>query len=333
MRRRDFIAVVGGAVVAPALLPLAPFAAGAQDTAIPLIGFLHSGSASAHAELVGAFQEGLKGAGFVDGDNVAIAYQWADDDADRLPALAAELVRSHLAVLAAVGRDPALAAKAATSSMPVVFICSEDPVKLGLVASLARPGGNLTGVDIDTSELTAKRLDLLRALVPAAAHIALLVDPTDVADAESTVRNAEQAARWMGIQIRVLIASTSDEIDAAFDTIRSERLDALLVDLFPFFSGRRVQLVNLASSYAVPTIYGGRQFPQTGGLMSYGASLGEAYRQAGVYTGRILKGESPADMPVVKPTKVELVINLKTAKRLGLAVPPPLLAQAATVIE
>ena len=330
MRRRDFIAFLGGAVTAPTL---APFAAHGQDTGVPVIGFLHLGSAGAYAKLVGAFQEGLKAEGFVDGENAAIAYQWADDDVDRLPALAAELVRSRVAVLATVGRDPALAAKAATSSIPVVFVAGENPVKLGLVLSLARPGGNLTGVNIISSALTAKRLDLLRALVPEAAHLAVLVDPTDAANTEATIRDAETAARWMGMQIRVLNASTSDEIDAAFDTIKTERLDALLVDLIPFFSGRRVQLVNLASSYAVPTIYGGRQFPEAGGLMSYGASLGHAYRQAGVYTGRILKGESPADMPVVQPTKFELVVNVKTAKRLGLDVPPLLLASADEVIE
>ncbi len=329
MKRREFIALLGGAVAAPTL---APFAARAQDTGVPVIGFLHLGSAGAYAKLVGAFQEGLKEAGYVDGENAAIAYQWADDDVDGLPALAAELVRSQVAVLATVGHDPALAAKAATSSIPIVFINGEDPVKLGLVASLARPGGNLTGVRIITSVLTAKRLALLRTLVPDAARVAVLVNPTDVVNTESTVRNAEQAARWMGMQIRVLNASTSDELDAAFDTIKSERLDALFVDLILFFSARRVQLVNLASSYKVPTIYGGRQFPETGGLMSYGASLADAYHQAGGYTGRILKGETPADMPVVQPTKFELVLNLKTAKRLGLDVPPTLLA-IAEVIE
>lgn len=330
MRRRDFITLLGGMVAAPTL---SPFAARAQQPAVPVIGFLHPGSASAYTKLVGAFQDGLKDAGFADGENAAIAYLWTDDQADQLPALAAELVRSQVAVLAAVGDDAASAAKAATGSIPVVFIAGEDPVKLGLVANLARPGGNLTGIRNISSELTAKRLDLLRILVPEAAHVAVLVNPADAANTESTVRNAEQAGRWMGMQIRVLNAGTAEDIDAAFETIKSERLDALLVDLIPFFSARRVQLINLAASYAVPTIYGGRQFPEAGGLLSYGASLPDAYRQAGAYTGRILKGENPADMPVVPPTKFELVINVKTAKKLGLDVPPTLLALADGVIE
>jgi putative tryptophan/tyrosine transport system substrate-binding protein len=236
-------------------------------------------------------------------------------------------------VLVAAGHDAALAAKAATNTIPVVFITGEDPLKLGLVANMARPGGNVTGVDVITSELTAKRLSLLRALVPEATHVALLVDPGDAANAQATVGNAETAAHWMGLQIRVLNAGTPDDIDAAFETIKNERLETLYVEPTPFFEAQRVQLINLAESYSVPAIYGGRQFPEAGGLMSYGASLPDAYRQAGAYAARILKGESPADMPVARPAKVDLVINLKAAKKLGLAVPPDLLSQAKDVIE
>jgi len=330
MRRREFVAFLGGAIAAPAL---APFAACAEDSAVPLVGFLHPATPGAYTELVGAFQEGLKETSFVDGENVAIAYQWADEDVDRLSALAAEFVRSRVAVLAAIGDDAALAAKAAAGAIPIVFVSGEDPVKLGLVISLARPGGNLTGINIINSELTAKRFSMLRALAPEAGRVAVLVNPADVANAEPTVRAAEQAARWMGLQIRVLNASTGEEIDTAFDTIKSEGLDALLVDLTPFFSARRVQLINSAASYAVPAIYGEREFPQAGGLMSYGASLPDVYRRAGAYAGRILKGESPADMAVSQPAKFELVVNLRTAKKLGLEVPPDLLAQAADVIQ
>jgi putative tryptophan/tyrosine transport system substrate-binding protein len=325
-RRELFLLVAGAAALRSSVVR-------AQNPPIPVVGFLHPGAASAYAKLVGAFQDGLKQFGFADGDNVAIAYQWANDDIDRLPALAAELVRSHVDVLAAIGRDPAVAAKGATDSLPIVFVTGEDPIKLGFASSLARPGRNLTGIDIATSALTAKRLALLRQLAPEATRIAVLVDPADAASTAATLANAEQAARWMGLQIRALNASSSDEIDAAFDTIKNERLDVLLVDLAAFFSTRRVQVVNLASSYAVPAIYGGRQFPEAGGLMSYGASLADACRQAGEYVGRILKGESPADMAVAQASKFELVINVRTAKKLGIDVPPALLTHAGDLIE
>lgn len=338
MRRREFITLVGAAAVWPLAAraqnpAVPPTPAVPQNAAMPLVGFLHPGSASAYAELVDAFQEGLQEAGYVDGENVAIAYQWANEDPDQLPALAAELVRSQVAVIAAAGDSAAFAAKAATSAIPVVFLAGADPVQLGLVSGLARPGGNLTGIDIVASGSTAKRLELLRTLMPAATRVGVLVNPTNVVNTESTIKDAQEAARANGMQIRVLIAGTSEDIDAAFDTIMSERLDALLVDFVPFFNDRLVQLVNLAAQNKVPTIYGWRLFPEIGGLVSYGTKLADAYRQAGGYAGRILKGESPATMPVVQPTKFELVLNLKTAKSLGLDVPPALLAQADKVIE
>jgi putative ABC transport system substrate-binding protein len=327
MRRREFIAIFGGAIATW------PLAAHTQQRAMPVVGFLHPSSHTYNPQLVSAFREGLKETGYVEGQNVVIEYRWGDDQVDRLPTLAADLVRRQVAVLATVGHEPVFTAKAATSSIPVLFIAGADPVKLGLVSSLARPGGNLTGVNIITTELTAKRLELLRALMPGAVRIGLLVDPTNVVNTETAVRDAEEAARSIGLKIRVLNASTPSEIDAAFAIIVSERLDALFVDLIPFFSGQRIQLIDLSARYAVPAFYGWRQFPESGGLMSYGTSLADAYRQEGIYAGRILKGEKPADLPVVQPTKFEFVINLKTAKALGLHVPNGLLAVADEVIE
>jgi len=340
--RRDFVLLLGGASGAAALWPLAvraqtPGAAGSPATpakpAIPLIGFLHPGSAGGYAKVLDAFAGGLKTAGYADGDNVAIGYQWGGDDPARLPEMAAELVRSNVAVLVALGHDATLAAKAVTATIPTVFVVGENPVTLGLVANLARPGGNMTGVDADTAQLTAKRLDLLRKLAPDAANVGVLVNPADVAGSQATIASAQQAASFMGMQIRVLIAGTADDIDGVFDTIKNERLDGLLVDATPFFSARLVQLVNLATSYAIPAVYGGRQFAEAGGLISYGASIPDAYRQAGAYAARILKGENPADMPVARPAKFELVINVKAAKKLGIAVPADLLAQADDVVE
>ena len=327
MRRREFIAIFGGAIATW------PLAAHTQQPAMPVVGFLHPSSHTYNPQLVSAFREGLKETGYVEGQNVVIEYRWGDDQVDRLPTLAADLVRRQVAVLATVGHEPVFAAKAATSSIPVLFIAGADPVKLGLVSSLARPGGNLTGVNIITTELTAKRLELLRALMPGAVRVGLLVDPTNVVNTETAVRDAEEAARSLGLKIRVLNASTPSEIDAAFAIIVSERLDALFVDLIPFFSGQRIQLIDLSARYAVPAFYGWRQFPESGGLMSYGTSVADAYRQEGIYAGRILKGEKPADLPVVQPTKFEFVINLKTAKALGLHVPDGLLAVTDEVIE
>jgi putative ABC transport system substrate-binding protein len=330
MKRRTFLTLLGGAAVASAW----PRAARAQKPAMPVIGFLDPTTPDAIADLLRAFRQGLKETGYVEGENVAIVYRFADNQIDRLPELAADLVRWRVAVIAATGGPASvLAAKAATTTIPIVFIAAEDPVRLGLVASLARPGGNLTGFNIISGELAAKRLELLRALVPAATRVAVLVNPANVTFTESTVRDVEAAARALGLQIQVLNAGTSREIDAAFATFVRERPDALFVGLDPFFTSRRVQLVHLATRHAVPATFSGRQFPEIGGLMSYGSNLADAFRQIGVYTGRILKGAKPADLPVVQPTKFEFIINMQTARLLGLAVPPMLLAITDEVIE
>src|SRR5262245_6009927 len=298
IRRREFVFTLGGAAAAW------PLAARAQQAAIPVIGFLHPASPVAWADPLRGLHRGLKDAGFVEGENVAIVYRWAESQLDRLPALAAELVRRQVAVIVAGN-----AAKTATTTVPIVFSSTEDPVGIGLVASLARPEGNLTGVNWFASELAAKRLELLRELMPGAARIALLVEPANARITESTVRDVEAAARSMGLQTRVLNANTSHEIDTAFTTLASERSDALFVGSSSFFNTRRVQLAQWAAHHRVPATYSGRQYVEAGGLMSYGASLTDAYRQMGVYTGRILKGAKPADLPVVQSTKFELVIN------------------------
>jgi ABC-type uncharacterized transport system substrate-binding protein len=325
-KRREFIMLLGGAAAAW------PLAARAQQQAMPVIGFLHSSSPEPYR--LRAFRQGLKDAGFIEGENVAIEYRWADSQIDRLPALAAELVQRRVAVIAASGGMPSiLAAKAATTTIPIVFAIAEDPVRLGLVASLARPSGNLTGINFFGTELAAKRLELLRELVPGAIRIAVLVDPTNATNTETTVGGVEAAARAKGLQIQVLNASNSHEVDAAFATLASERRDALLVGSTAFLADRRVQLAQLAARHAVPAIYVDRQFAEVGGLMSYGASLGDAFRQVGVYAGRILKGAKPADLPVLQSTKFELVINAPTARMLGLTVPDKLLVAADEVIE
>jgi putative tryptophan/tyrosine transport system substrate-binding protein len=322
MRRREFITLLGGTAAAAW-----PRAARAQQPAMPVIGFLHPSSTD--TARLRPFRQGLKDAGFIEGENVAIEYRWADDQADRLPALAAELVQRRVAAIG--GIPSALAAKATT--IPIVFLVGIDPVRLGLVASLARPGGNLTGINAFNTELAAKRLELLRELVPGAIRIAVLVDPTNVPGTDSTLRDVGAAARAMGLQIHVLKASSSLELDAAFATLMSERSDALFVGSTPFLFDRRVQLAQLAARHAVPAIYQDRHHAEVGGLMSYGASLGDAYRHVGVYTGRILKGAKPADLPVVQSTKFELVINVPTARMLGLTVPDKLLATADEMIE
>jgi putative tryptophan/tyrosine transport system substrate-binding protein len=327
MKRREFITLLGGAAAAW------PLAARAQQRAMPVIGFLHPTSLDAYADRLRPFREGLKDAGFIEGENVAIEYRWAENQMDRLPALAAEFSRRQVAVIAAPGPPAALAAKAATTTIPIVFLMNEDPVRLGLVASLARPGGNLTGINIFSAELAAKRLDLLRELVPGAARVGVLVNPVNASTTESTLRDVEPAARAIGLQIQVLNASTSREIDAAFATFVREPPDAVFVGADSFFVSRRVQLTNLAVRHAVPAIYSARDFAEVGGLMSYGASLTDASRQMGVYTGRILKGAKPADLPVVQSTKFELVINAQTARMLGLTVPDKLLVAADEVIE
>jgi putative tryptophan/tyrosine transport system substrate-binding protein len=305
-----------------------------QQPAMPVIGFLNVTSPEANAGRLRAFREGLKATGYIEGENVAIEYRWADNQLDRLPALAADLVRRKVAVIAATSATaPALAARVATTTIPILFLVGEDPVRHGLVASLARPDGNLTGINFFNAELVAKRLGLLRELVPAGTRMAVLVNPADVATAKAAVRDVDATARAMGLQIQVFNASTSREIDAAFATFVRERPDALFVFGDAFFNSRRVQLANLASRHAIPAAYPGRDFPEAGGLMSYGSDITDGFRQLGIYTGRVLKGEKPATMPVMQATKFELVINAQTARMLDLTVPPSLLARADEVIE
>jgi putative ABC transport system substrate-binding protein len=326
MKRRAFITLLGG-------VTLWPIAARAQQAAMPVIGFLHSQSPDTTVDLMRGFHRGLKESGYVEGENVTIAYRWAENQIDRLPALAAELVRRQVAVISTGSNPAALAAKAATTTIPIVFSFSEDPVKLGLVASLARPGGNLTGINFLNTELTAKRLELLRELVPAASRVAVLVNPTGGPTVETTVRDVEAAARAMALQTQVLNASTSREIATAFATFGRERPDGLFIGGDAFFISRRVQLAHLATRHAVIAIYSLRDFVEVGGLMSYGSNLTDAYRQVGAYTGRILKGAKPADLPVVQASKFELVVNAETARIFDLTVPPSLLARADEVIE
>jgi putative tryptophan/tyrosine transport system substrate-binding protein len=327
IRRRDFVILLGvGAAAAW------PVATRAQQPAMPVVGFLYPTSPDTIPDRVRGFRQGLKDVGFAEGENVAIEYRSADGQFDRLPALAAELVRRQVAVIAAGNFASALAAKAATTTIPIVFVVAAVPVRLGLVASLARPGGNLTGINFFNVEVTAKRLELLRELVPGATRVAVLVNPANPAT-ETTLRDVEPAARAMGLQLQVLKAGTSREIDAAFATFVRERPDALFVGGDSFFVSRRFQLVNLASRHTIPATYSQREFTEVGGLISYGGNPTDANRQVGVYAGRILKGAKPADLPVVQSTKLELVINAQTARTIGLTVPPSLLAIADEVIE
>jgi putative ABC transport system substrate-binding protein len=298
-----------------------------------VIGFCHTGSPDGFGDLLRGFRQGLKDVGYVEGENVTVDYRWAEYQMDRLPALAAELARRKVTVITAPTSAAVAAAKAATTTIPIVFLSAEDPVRLGFVASLARPGGNLTGINFLNSELSAKRLELLRTLLPGAARVALLVNPANVPTTEGTLRDVEPAARAMGLQIRRLDASTSREIDAAFASLASARPDAVFVGVDPFFTSRRVQLVHLATRHAIPATYSGRQFTEIGGLMSYGTNFSDAYREVGVYTGRILKGAKPADVPVLQSSKFELVINAQSARLLGLTVPDNLLSIADEVIE
>ena len=300
---------------------------------MPVIGFLYTTSPDAVADRLRAFRQGLKETGYVEGDNVTIVYRFAEGQNDRMPELAADLVRGRVAVIAAANTISALAAKAAATTIPIVFALNEDPVRLGLVGSLARPGGNLTGINFLAGELQAKRLELLRELVPGAARVAVLVNPTSRTNTETTLRDVQPAARAMGLQIQVVNASTSREIDAAFANLGRERPDALFVSPEAFFVSRRVQIAILAAQRSIPATYGSREYVEAGGLMSYGSNIADAWRQAGVYVGRVLKGAKPADLPVVQSTKFELVINHQTARSLGLTVPPSLLARADEVIE
>jgi putative ABC transport system substrate-binding protein len=296
-----------------------------------VVGFLRS---DANPETLRALREGLKAAGFVEDENVTVEYRSADGQLDRLPALAADLVRRRVTVIVAGGGPAAIVAvKTATSTIPIVFNTGSDPVKLGLVASLARPGGNLTGVSFLAVELTAKRLELLRDMVPAAKHVAVLVSPANAAITEATLRDVHAAANAMGLRIRVLNADTSTGIDAAFEPLMRERPEALFISSGPFFTERRVQLTQWAARLSVPAVYAGRHYCEVGGLISYSASLSSAYRQVGEYVGRILNGAKPADLPVVQSSKFELVINISTARMLGLSVPPTLLSRADAVIE
>ena len=326
MTRRAFITLIGGAAVAW------PGVTRAQQ-AMPVVGFLSPISPDESTERLRGFRQGLKETGFAEGENVAVVYRWAENQMDRLPELAAELARRQVAVIAATSTPASLAAKAATTTIPIVFIVGEDPDRLGLVTSLARPGGNLTGVNNFSGELTAKRLELLREMVPGAARIVVLVNPANGPIMETTLRDVQSAGRAMGLQIQVLRASTSREIDAAFATFVRERPDAVFVGVDTFFNFRRAQLVNLASRHAVPATFVNRDFAEIGGLMSYGSNIADAWRQVGVYTGRILKGANPADLPVMQSSKFELVINHQTARMLGLTVPATLLATADEVIE
>jgi putative ABC transport system substrate-binding protein len=328
VNRRQFAAGLGGAI-------LWPLPARAQQPAMPVIGFLGPTSPEGgFADRMRAFRQGLRDAGFSEAENVTFEFRWAENRLDRLPELAAELVRRQVAVIVTTGATPpATAAKAATTSIPIVFMVGEDPVRLGLVASLARPGGNATGVNIYNIELAAKRLELLRELVPQARRVAMLVNPANTTNTKTTLTDVEPVARAMGLQAQIFNASTSREIDTVFDNFERERPDALFVGSDPYFLSRRVQLVHLATRYAIPASFSGRDYPEIGGLMSYASNLSDAYRQSGAYTGRILKGTKPADLPVVQSTKFELVINHQTARMLRLTVPTTLLTIADEVIE
>lgn len=324
MNRRELIALVGGALVA------SPLAARAQRSAVPVIGFLGIGPASASTNRLNGLRSGLRELGFVEGNNIRMEFRWADSP-EQLPKLAAELIERNVTVLVAGGNSATSAAKAATSTIPIVFSAADDPVRLGYVSSFSRPGGNMTGASLISGALGAKRIELLRGIVPAATVFALLTNPRN--PAEDHVRAERAVAREIGQRLLVLEASTGAEIERAFASLVQQRAEALLVNADALFTAQRELLVRLAARHRVPAVYAWREFPEVGGLMSYGTSLFHSYRQQGEYVGRILKGEQPSDLPVIQPTNFELVINLKTARALGITVPPQLLARADEVIE
>ena len=327
MRRRDFIKVIAGSAA------VWPLRARAQQPALPVIGFLNSASATPWEAYIAGFRTGLKEAGFVDGQNVSIDFRWAEGHYDKLPGMAADLVRRKVAVLVATGGTPSVvAAKGATSTIPIVFTTGTDPIRAGFVTSISRPGGNVTGVNFFTTVLEGKRIGLLRALVPGVQLITVLFNPDRPAHA-TEVKEVQEAAHALSQQIRILLASNESAINAAFATAMQLHAGAMLVGSDPFFNSQRDKIVALAARHSIPAIYEGRDFALAGGLMSYGTHLAEAYRQVGVYVGRILKGEKPGDLPVVQSTKFELVINLRTAKALGIEVPPNLSAEANEIIE
>jgi len=328
MRRREFMTLLGGAAVTWSL------AARAQQGALPLIGFINGGSADASTGFVAAFRKGLSESGFVEGQNVAVEYHWLEGRYDRLPALAADLIRRRVALIATPGSVPAaLAAKAATATIPIVFTVAEDPVQLGLVASLARPGGNATGINYFSREVVAKRLRLLHDLLPKAARIAVLLNPANAGSAEATLRGVQEAAPAIGLQIQILNATTIGEIDAVFAGFARERPDALFLAGDGFFTDRRVQFATLTARDRIPASGATSDFVKAGGLMSYGTDLTETYRQTGVYTGRILKGEQPTELPVLQSTKFEFALNLQTARALDIEVPPGVLSIVDEVVE
>jgi putative ABC transport system substrate-binding protein len=327
MRRREFITLIGGAAATW------PIAARAQQPALPVVGFIRDGSADANARFAAAFRKGLNETGYVEGQNVTIEYHWLEGQYDRLPALMADLVGRRVAVIATPGIVPTLAAKAATTTIPIVFGVGDDPVRLGLVTNLARPGGNATGINFFVNEVAAKRLRLLHDLVPKAVRIAVLVNLAKASTEEFTLRAVQEAAPTLGLKIQILNASTIGEIDAAFATIARDHSDALLVAPDAFFVSRRVQFITLTARDRIPATYSLRDYVAIGGLMSYGTDLADSFHQVGVYTGNILKGAKPADLPVVQSTKFEFVINLQTARALGIEVPSELLSIADEVIE
>jgi ABC-type uncharacterized transport system substrate-binding protein len=326
MRRREFITLVCAAAAS------APFAARAQQGAIPVIGFLGTGPPEVFSDRLRGFHRGLIEAGYVEGENVAIVYRFAENQTDRLPELAADLVRRNVAVIATGGPPATFAAHAATASIPITFLVADDPVRLGFAASLSRPGSNMTGINVFNAEVAAKRLELLRELVPGVDRIAVLINPADATMMETQLRDVNTAARAMALHIQTLNADTSDEIDAAFKTVDRERPDAVFVTTSPFLNGRRIQLTQLAAFHHLPATYALREYAEAGGLMSYGSNIVDGYRQVGSYAGRILKGAKPTELPIVQASKFELVINMQTARMLDLVVPSSLLAVADELI-